>query len=117
MYAGLDMTNPATLREKLVDKVAMHGDIGCNATGTPFRACTAEELVAKGCPPGVMLINSQNLDDSWLLKKLTLTKEQLMGCGDAMPISPGNTVANGWDAAGARKACYIEFFRSLAAPQ
>jgi hypothetical protein len=117
MYAGLDLTDPTTFRALLVDKVAMHGDIGCNATGTPFRACTPEELVAKGCPPGVMLINSQNLDDSWLLKKMTLTKAELMGCGDPMPISPGNTPANGWDAGGMRKACYIEFFRSLAAPQ
>jgi hypothetical protein len=115
-YAGLDLTDPTTFREQLVDKVAMHGDIGCNAVGMPFRACTPQELVDKGCPPGVMLINSQNLDESWLLKKLTLTKAELMGCGDAMPITPGNQPGEGWDAAGMRKACYIEFFRSLAAP-
>jgi hypothetical protein len=115
-YANLDLHDPTTLREQLVDKVAMHGDIGCNAVGTPFRACTPQELVDMGCPPGVMLINSQNLDESWLLKKMTLTTAELMGCGQAMPISPGNQPSNGWDPAGARKACYVEFFRSLAAP-
>jgi hypothetical protein len=115
-YAGLDLTDPATFRTQMLNKDALHGDIGCNATGTPFRQCTPEELVSmKGCPPvGVKLIDSANPDASWVLAKINGTHGT---CGDVMPISPGNTPANGWDAAGTRKACYIEFFRSLAAPQ
>jgi hypothetical protein len=117
-YAGLDLTDPALpmFRAQLLDQVAMHGDIGCNATGTPFRQCTPEELVSmKGCPSApVKLLDSANPDASWVLTKINGTHGT---CGDAMPISPGNTPTNGWDAAGVRKKCYIDFFRSLAAPQ
>jgi hypothetical protein len=111
-YAGLDLTEPAALAAQLVDKVAMHGDIACQPTGQPFRACNAEELLTLGCPPNAMLIDSANPDASWLITKLNGTQGN---CGDPMPIAPGNSVSNGWN--DARKQCYIDFFKSLAASQ
>jgi hypothetical protein len=111
-FAGLDMTDPSTLRAKMVDQVAMHGDIGCNMPGTPFRACDAAELVALGCPTDAKLIDSANFDNSWVVKKINGAQGE---CGDPMPISPGNSVTNGWN--DTRKACYIEFFRSLIGTQ
>jgi hypothetical protein len=98
----------------MVDKVATHGDIGCNAPGTPFVECDAAQLAALGCPPDVKLIDSQDFSASWVVKKLEGAQGE---CGDPMPIAPGNSVSNGWDAAGTRKQCYLDFFRSLAAPQ
>jgi hypothetical protein len=111
-YAGLDLTNPAAIAAQMVDKPAMHGDIACQPSGQPFRACTAEELLAKGCPPTAMLIDSQNPEASWVLTKL---RDQQGDCGDPMPIAPGNSVSNGWN--DERKLCYENFFKSLAASQ
>lgn len=113
-FAGLDLTDPASIAGQMVDKPATFGDIGCNAPGMPYRACTADELTALGCPPNVKLIDSANLDASWVLTKLNGMHGM---CGDAMPIAPGNSATNGWDAAGTRKQCYIDFFRSLATAQ
>jgi hypothetical protein len=111
-YAELDLTNPAAIAAQMVDKVAMHGDIGCQLAGQPFRACTAAELTALGCPSNAMLIDSQNPDASWVITKLRGMQGE---CGDVMPIAPGNSAANGWN--DERQQCYINFFKSLAAPQ
>jgi hypothetical protein len=113
-YANLDLTSPAAIAAQMVDKPATHGDIACQPAGQPFRACTAEELTALGCPPNAMLINSQNVEASWVITKLMGMQGE---CGDVMPIAPGNSPTNGWDAEGVRKQCYIDFFKSLAAPQ
>lgn len=107
-YANLDFSNVAIVAMQMVDKPALHIDLGCNAVGAQFRQCTPEELTALGCPPGALLIDSKDFEQSWVVKKLD--GEQL-GCGDAMPLPPGNAVSRHWDAA--RKTCLLEFFRSL----
>jgi hypothetical protein len=108
-YGGLDFTEPGRVAAQLVDKVATHGDIGCNGPGTPFRTCTPDELVAKGCPPNTLLIDSANPEESWILKKL---RGQQGMCGDQMPISPGNTPSNGWNSE--RLACYEDWIYEMA---
>jgi hypothetical protein len=111
--AGLTLVDPATFRATLVDKPATYTDIDCDDTAM-FRACTPDEAVTvKGCTEGAKLIDPNNLDASWVLKKID---GQHATCGDAMPIAPGNSPTYGWDAAGMRKTCFIDFFRSLAAP-
>lgn len=112
-YARLDLTNPATFKDLMVDKIAMHEDITCNAPGTPSRVCTPDELITvKGCPTDAMLIDSANFENSWLVKKMNM---QFGMCGNRMPYPPGDAVSNGWS--DARKACLLEFFRSLATLQ
>jgi hypothetical protein len=113
-YAGLDLSDPAAIRAQMVDKPATFEDFGCQVPPEPYRECTREEMLALGCPPDVKLIDSANFEASWVVKKLN---GEHGGCGDAMPLSPGNSVSSGWDAAGRRKQCYLDFFRSLAAPQ
>ena len=106
--AALDFSNLANMPALLVDRPALHGDIGCNAPGTLFRACDAAELVALGCPTDVLLIDSRDFDASWVVKKL---KGEHGTCGKEMPISPGNSVMYGWGEA--RRTCFLEYFRSL----
>jgi hypothetical protein len=108
-YAGLDWTDPNLAAAQLVDKVATHDDIGCNAIGTPFRPCTPDELIAKGCPPNALLIDSENPEESWVLKKL---RGQQGPCGDQMPMAPGNAIPNGWNAE--RLACYEDWIYEMA---
>jgi hypothetical protein len=110
-FAALDFSNLAAIPALLVDKPAAHGDIGCNPPGTLFRACDAAELVALGCPPDALLIDSQNFDASWVVKKL---KGEHGTCGDAMPASLGASPGSGWN--DARRACFLEYFRSLIPP-
>jgi hypothetical protein len=106
-YADLDLHDPATIAAQMIDKPATHGDIGCNTPPAPFRECTSEELVALGCPT-VKLIDSQNFDASWVVAKINGSQ---LTCGLAMPIAPGNSPTAGWS--DQRRACFIEFFRSL----
>jgi hypothetical protein len=108
-YAGLNLTDPAQVAAQMVDKVASHGDIGCQVTGQPFRACTPDELLALGCPPNALLIDSANPEESWVLKKLRGEQGE---CGDPMPIAPGNSVSNGWGEE--RQACYEDLFFEMA---
>jgi hypothetical protein len=111
--AGLDLTDPSTIGAQMVDKPPTFADFGCQASGESYRECTREEMIAKGCPTDALLIDSNDFDASWVVKKLTGGQGE---CGDAMPLAPGNSAAH-WDAEGRRKQCYLEFFRSLAVPQ
>jgi hypothetical protein len=113
--AGLDLTTVEKVRE-MVGKPASYTDIGCNVPPEPWRECGPTEL-PDGCVPGKLLIDPVNFDDSWVLRKMNALTKAELSCGDLMPIAPGNSASNGWDAAGARKQCFIELFRSLAAPQ
>jgi hypothetical protein len=105
-YAGLDLSNPANVLT-FVDKPASHGDINCAAPGSPFRACTPSELPEE-CEEGALLLDSRYPDDSWILKKL----RGETGCGDAMPLPPGNSPSNGWN--DARRQCLEDWFYSIA---
>jgi hypothetical protein len=110
-YADLDLSNPETVGAQLYNKPAMHGDINCAATGMPFRECMPAELPAT-CPQGALLIDPVTFENSWVYKKIMGDET----CGDAMPLPPGNSVSNGWDAAGARRDCLIDFFRKITGP-
>lgn len=113
-WADLILTDAATAAIELLDVPATHGDIQCSVPPEPYRACTPAELPAT-CPQNVMLIDSMDIDSSWVLRKLDPAFVQ-GSCGDAMPAPPGNStsVQVGWSEE--RRACLIEFFRSLAAP-
>jgi len=110
-WAGLPLTTCADAA-LMVDRAAMHGDIDCAAPGEMFRACTPAELPFT-CPTDVMLIDSRNVDNSWVLRKLD-PAFVADSCGDPMPAPPGNSTAAsvGWSEE--RRLCLMEFFRSLA---
>jgi hypothetical protein len=110
-YANLDLSNPANAAQ-LVGKMATYGDINCAMPGMPFRACTAAELPA-ACVPNTPLIapSRADFDSSWVAKKLSGMDT---GCGDPMPLPPGDSVSNGWNEA--RRLCLLDFFRNQAAP-
>jgi hypothetical protein len=112
--AGLTLNDPAAIHAQMVNKPATFSDFSCDPVGVPFRECTQEELPGRGCPIGAKLIDSENFDNSWVVKKL---KGEQGACGSAMPIAPGNSLQKGWDVEGRRRQCYVEFFRSLAGAQ
>lgn len=108
LAAELDFTNLGAMATLLVDQPAAHRGIGCNAIGTLFRECTADELLVLGCPADALLVDSQNFEASWVVTKL---KGKQGTCGDAMPYPPGNSAKNGWSEA--RRECFLAYFRSL----
>jgi len=112
-YANLILTECSAVAAQMVDVAATHGDIDCAAPGEMFRPCTPAELPAT-CPQNVMLIDSTNFDNSWVMRKLDPTFVA-DSCGIGMPAPPGNGTAAGWS--DARLACLTEFFRSLATAQ
>ncbi len=113
-YANLILKDPNAIAAQMVGIPATHGDINCSPPGVLYRACDATEI-ATICPPGELLIDPQNFANSWVVKKLT--PGATAGCGDDMPLSPGNSVNLGWDANGQRRQCFLDFFQSLAAAQ
>jgi hypothetical protein len=100
----------------MVNKPASYTDINCAVPPESYRECGPTELPA-GCVPGKLLIDPINFEDSWVIRKMNALTKTDLSCGDLMPITPGNSLTNGWDGAGVRKQCFIDFFRSLAAPQ
>jgi hypothetical protein len=109
-YADLDFSKFENVLE-LIDKPATHGDINCAAAGQPFRECTPAELVpvcgvGSNVFPSTLIIDRQDIDNSWVLKKLRGEQGE---CGDAMPLPPGDSAANGWN--DARRTCLEKFFR------
>jgi hypothetical protein len=109
--ANLDLSDLAANAALLVDRPALHPEIGCNTPGTPYRECTPEELTARGCPTA-MLIDSANFENSWVVKKL---KGEQMMCGGDMPEIPGDSAGVGWS--DARRTCLLEYFQSLIPPK
>jgi hypothetical protein len=108
-YADLVLVDASTAPAALVDVPALHGDINCAAAGQPFRECTPAEL-ASFCPTGVLLIDSQNPEESWMLKKL---RGEQSACGAEMPQAPGNSLGNGWSEE--RRQCLEAWIYWLAA--
>lgn len=100
--AGLDLT-PATIANNTKDKPATHSEIQCSAPGDPYMEC-----IPTTCPaPGTaLLVNSQNPDDSWMMKKI---HGQANGCGITMPDD--NYATSSPD----RLACIEGVIRAIAA--
>jgi hypothetical protein len=113
LTSSLDLTTVEKVRE-MVNKPARYEDIRCSVPPEPFRECGPTELPA-GCVPGRLLIDPVNFDDSWVLRKMSALTKAELSCGEPMPVTPGNQPSQGWG--DERKHCFIEFFRSLAAPQ
>jgi hypothetical protein len=110
MFADLVLTASVDLRA-LIDKPASHTDINCNPGGT-YMECTAEQAATK-CAPGLLVLNSANPAESWMVKKLQAGAAA--GCGDDMPLPPGNATSRGWTEE--RRACLIDYFTQLARSQ
>lgn len=72
--ANLNLTPDNGLTGRLVDVAATHVDAAPTT----------------GCPANAKYIDTADRGSSWLLQKLTKTKDQL-GCGDPMPIGPALT--------------------------
>jgi hypothetical protein len=103
VVAGLDLTPNADLVMRLKDQPATHGEIDCGSGGV-FMECIPTTCPAPG---GALLVDSDNPDESWLLRKVNGTHGE---CGDSMPIPPGDV---GFD--DARKACLDKLVRAIAA--
>jgi hypothetical protein len=56
-----------------------------------------------------LLIDSASPEQSWVLKKL---RGEQGGCGERMPIAPGNLTTNGWGPE--RQACYEDWIYEMA---
>jgi hypothetical protein len=96
--AKLDLTPNAGFVGRVKDVAATHLNIDC-ADGMECATPPA------ACPKGDKLIDSANVDNSWMLHKLNGTQT---GCGDAMP-PPDYAI----DDAG--KACIVELVKAIAA--
>lgn len=87
--AGLDLRSDAGLAARLLDVPATFGGIGCYDSAT-------ELCVPDSCPSGVLLVDSANPDQSWMLTKLT--DNPILGgtdgCGEPMPIVSGVRTAD-----------------------
>jgi hypothetical protein len=108
-YAGLDLTDMNYIAEQMVGVPATHGDKDCAPPGEAFRECAGDELLAI-CPVGVLRIDPNEFERSWVYSKLM----GLQGtCGSQMPAAPGSSTSNGWSTE--RRDCLLSFFRWLAA--
>ena len=105
-YAGLVLTPNADLIARVKDVPATNRDLDCDPT-EGYLAC---ETPPTECSQFVTakLVDSANPDASYLITKMTAS-----GCGNQMPIEPGNSPTNGWS--DERKACLEELFRAIAA--
>ena len=100
--AGLDLT-PATIANKTKDKPATHSEIQCSAPGDPYMECIPTTCPSAGT---ALLVNSQNADESWIMKKL---HAQANGCGTTMPDDNYATASPD------RLACVEAVVRAIAA--
>ncbi len=87
-FSELDLSDPGA-GGLLVDRRAVFGDISCAAPGEVFRAC---DPPPDACPKGALLVDSQHPEQSWMILKM----RDAEGCGDLMPLAPGNSTSNGW---------------------
>jgi hypothetical protein len=96
--AKLDLTPNAGFVSRVKDVAATHLNVKC-ADG---KECATPPAA---CPTGDKVIDSTNVDNSWMLHKLQSTQT---GCGDAMP-PPDYPI----DDAG--RACLVELVKAIAA--
>ena len=88
------------------DVPASLADVDCDP-GPEYLECTSPP---PECQPyvGAKLIDSANPDASFIFAKLAGT-----GCGNQMPLDPGNAPNSGWGPE--RRACIEELVRGIAA--
>lgn len=105
---SLDLTVDPGLRGRIINVTAPHSTIDCDPDLVKYLECVPPPAA---CPKGDKYIDKAVPANSWLIKKL----EPQAGCGDMMPMQPGDGPTTGWgpDA----KACLIKFFNALAAGQ
>ena len=104
-YAGLNLTPDAGFIARVKDIDATNRDLDCDPT-EGYLACETPPMEC-GQFLTVKLIDSANPDASYLLTKMSAS-----GCGNQMPIEPGNSPSNGWS--DDRKACLEQTFRAIA---
>jgi hypothetical protein len=106
---SLDLTVNDGLRSRIVNVPAAHSTIDCNPDPVAYTECVPPPAA---CTPGDKYIDTAVPANSWLIKKLDVQN----GCGDQMPMPPGNAASTGWDDVASR-ACLVKFFNALAAGQ
>jgi hypothetical protein len=105
-WGGLALDIDAGFVARLKDVPAtLHDVVDCDPDATVF-GC---DVVQPGCTAfvGAKLVDSQNPEASFLL-----TKMRDSGCGNEMPLSPGNSASLGWDAN--RRACLESLWQGIA---
>jgi len=108
-YANLDLSSLDNIAARLVDVPATFGDIDCTIPGQPFMACVEPP---SDCPPGQLLIDSRDPENSRMLVEL---RGEQGNCGGPMPLPPGDSASSGWS--DERKACIEAWIYSLAGGQ
>lgn len=104
--AGLDLTYDSGLVGRIKDVPATHRGIACNQPSEAFRECVPPNEPTR-CAPflNAQLVDSANVEESWILKKVNGTHGD---CGMKMPAVP--TGYGGWV-----HDCLQEFVRAVAA--
>ena len=102
--AKLDLRPDEGLVARLYDVPALHEGIDCSQTAV-FQAC-ARPTEPAACLPfnDALLVDSSNVENSWILKKINGTSA---GCGDPMPYDLTIEEAD--------RACLEKFIRAVAA--
>jgi hypothetical protein len=106
-WGGLALDIDAGFVARLKDVPAtLHDVVDCDPDPVVF-GC---EEVQPGCTAfaSAKLIDSQNPEASFLLTKMGDS-----GCGNEMPLAPGNAASVGWDAY--RRACLESLWQGIAA--
>jgi hypothetical protein len=105
-YAELLLTVDAGLIARIKDVPATLSDVDCDPGGA-FAPCTTPPAE---CQPyvGAKRVDSRNPDASFILAKLRGS-----GCGNQMPLPPGNSPTAGWN--DERRFCLEQFVRAVAA--
>jgi hypothetical protein len=105
-FAGLNLTPDDLLATRLKDVVATNGDLDCDP-GEQYLLC---EMLPQECSAfaTAKLVDSGNPDASFILTKMSES-----GCGNKMPMPPGDAASAGWNAD--RAACIDKMVRAIAA--
>jgi hypothetical protein len=114
--AGLNITLDDLLIARILDVPAKHGSITCSGSTETCNPTAPNCPNCMMCPPaGTMLVNSATPASSWMIQKMDafnvadINEVVQMGCGTAMPYTPGNT---GFTAE--RRDCLTKFFTWIA---
>jgi hypothetical protein len=111
---GLDLRPNSGLISRIVEVPALHRTYCGFTEPCDSDAGTCDNCVA--CPKNDKLIDAQNVDESWILRKMEpfmppMTSTANMMCGDVMPtFNGGNSRAYTSD----DKLCLTRFFRKIA---
>jgi hypothetical protein len=105
-YGGLLLTPDSGFTCRVKDKVVTLADVDCDPDPVDYLACTEPPTE---CQPfvGHKVVDSANPDASFMLTKM------LPGCGNIMPLAPGDSEEVGWNEE--RRACIESLVRAIAA--